>query len=502
MNGIIFLSGTSDKGDPMKNPIKIAASVLISFMFMISAPMAFANTTNEYNQKVAEAQAKINDLQNELNNAQENLESWMNSSNEQANLINDAQTAATQAEDALNEAANDYALKKNDYDSWYNNEVRIAEEEVVSAVNEVSEAADLVDVTYNNYFLAQSNADNAQAQMNQAQIDYDTKLINDGGAGTPAAGLVVDIYTGISRYGNPPQRSNITYTLCKTVTVSNINIDWGGGNIFGCGSDYVMLNYRGYITYPTTTKVYFQAPADDGFYMSINGQQIINDWSLKGCGANSTGMFSFTGGKSYAIDAWFYEWSGGACSTLNYRPITSNSYSVAPASFFTQGAVANLIKNPALLAILNNKIASYVQAVAVEEQANEVYLDAEDNYDGKYLNYIMLSQDLAGKNSILNQLEIITTDSENNWQICSDDKAVKDADLRDLKAEYGSTFNAIETAALRVDDLEAKLAQAKIDLKNIPKPTAAEKRKPKKVTPKPMADGAYVPRPTFAPVPK
>jgi F0F1-type ATP synthase membrane subunit b/b' len=486
----------------MKNPIKIAASVLISFMFMISAPMAFANTTNEYNQRVAEAQAKIDDLQNQLNNAQENLESWMNSSNQQANLINDAQTAATQAQDALDEAAENYALKKSDYDSWYNNEVRIAEEKVVNAVNEVSDAADLVDATYNDYFLAQTNADNAQAQMNQAQIDYDTKLINAGGAGKNTAGLVVDVYTGIARYGNPPQRSNVSYTLCKTVTVNNIDANWNGGDIFGCGSDYVMLNYRGYITYPTTTKVYFQAPADDGFYMSINGQQIINDWSLKGCGANSTGLFSFTGGKSYAIDAWFYEWGGGACSTLNYRPITSNSYSVAPPSFFTQGPVASLIKDPTLLAILNNKIASYVQAVAVEEQANEVYLDAEYNYDGKYLNYIMLSQDLAGKNSVLNQLEIITTDSENNWQICSDDSAVKDADLRDLKAQYGSTFNAIENAALQVDDLEARLAQAKIDLTNIPKPTAAEKRKPKKVTPKPMADAGYVPRATFAPSPK
>ena len=502
MNGIIFLSGTSDKGDPMKNPIKFAASLLITFMFMISAPMAFANTTNEYNQKVAEAQAKINDLQNQLNTAQANLDSWMNSSNEQANLINDAQTAATEAKDALDEAANNYALKKSDYDSWYNNEVIVAEQKVVNAINEVHAAADLVDVTYNSYFVAQQNADSAQVQMAQAQIDYDTKLINAGGSGDNAAGLVVDVYSGISRYGNPPSRSDITYTKCKTVTVSNIDANWGGGDIFGCGSDYIMLHYRGYITYPTTTKVYFQAPADDGFYMSINGQQVINDWSLKGCGANSTGLFSFTGGKSYAIDAWFYEWGGGACSTLNYRPITSNSYSVAPASLFTQGEVANMIKDPALLTILNNKTSLYVLAVASEEQANEVYLNAENNYDGKYLNYIMLNQDLAGKNSILNQLENITTDFENNWQVCSDDKAVKDADLRDLKAQYSSTFSGIETAALKIDDLEAKLAQAKIDLANIPKPSAAEKRKSKKVTPKPMADTAYVPRPTFAPDPK
>lgn len=485
----------------MKNPIKFAASLLIAFTFMISAPMAFANTTNEYNQKVAEAQAKINDLQNQLNNAQANLDSWMNSSNEQANLINNAQTAATQAQDALAEAANNYALKKNDYDSWYKNEVSVAEQKVLNAVNEVNSAAELVDNKYNNYVIAQQNADTAKIDMDQAQVNYDTKLINAGGNGKNA-GLVVDIYTGISRFGNPPSRSDVTYTKCKTITVNNIEANWGGGDIFGCGSDLIMLHYRGYITYPTTTKVYFQAPADDGFYMSIGGQQIINDWSLKGCGANSTGLFSFTGGKSYAIDAWFYEWTGGACSTLNYRPITSNSYTVAPASLFTQGEVVNLVKDPALLTILNNKTALYVQAVANEEQANQVYLDAENNYDGKYLNYIMLSQELAGKRSMLNQLDTITSNAENNWQICSDDKAVKDAILRDLKAQYSSTFSGIENAAKQVDDLEARLAQAKIDLVNIPKPSAAEKRKPKKVTSRPMADAAYVPRPTFAPDPK
>jgi hypothetical protein len=263
-----------------------------------------------------------------------------------------------------------------------------------------------------------------------------------------------------------------------------------------------MLHYKGYITYPTTTKVYFQAPADDGFYMSINGQPIINDWSLKGCGANSTGMFSFTGGKSYAIDAWFYEWTGGACSSLYYLPLNSNYWNVAPAEFFSQTAAVTLVKDPTLKAILDNKTAFYVQAVAVEEQANVVYLDAEINYDGKHLNYSMLSQELAAKRTVLNGHETVMNDSESNWQNRSDDKSVADANLRDLKAEYSTVFNAIQGAVANVDDLEARLAQAKVDLANIPKPTASSKRKPKKAVVKYFADGAYLPRATFVPSPK
>ena len=481
-----------------KFAVLFGVTLSVSFLFFSVNP-AMADSTTDYNNKVAEAQAKINDLQNQLNTAQANLDSWTNSSNAQADQINSAQTAVMEAQDALDAAEAAYNSDKSTYDSYFI-EVSAAEQTVAQAISEVNDAADLVDSTYSDYAVAQQNADTAQAAMDQAKNDYDTKLINAGGQGT-TPGLTVDVYTGINRNGNPPSRSDTVYTKCKTTTVSNIEANWGGGDILGCGSEYVMLHYKGYITYPTTTKVYFQNQADDGFYMSINGTQVINDWSLKGCGANSIGMFSFTGGKSYAIDAWFYEWTGGACSTLYYQPL-GGSWNVAPASLFSQTAAVTLVKDPALLAILNNKTALYVQAVAAEEQANQVYLNAETNYDGKYMTYAMLSQDLAGKRGVLNGYESVMNDSETNWQNRSDDNAVAAANLRDLKAEYSSTFEAIETAVQRVDDLEKQLSQAKIDLANIPKPTASDKRKPKKAVVKYFADGAYIPRATFAPDPK
>jgi len=483
----------------MKNLRKFStlfvATTSLFLMFGMASP-AMADSTTDYNQKVAEAQAKIQDLQNQLNNAQANLDSWTNSSNSQADLINSAQTAATEAKDALEAAVSDYNGKKANYDVAFA-DVKAAEVVVAQAVSEVNAAADVVDSIYNDYVTAQQNSDNAQAAMNQAQNDYNTKLINVGGTGnTP--GLKVDVYTGVSSKGNPPQKSDTVYTKCKTTTVSNIDANWGGGNILGCGSDYIMLHYRGYITYPTTTKVYFQAPADDGFYMSINGTQVINDWSLKGCGANSTGLFSFTGGKSYAIDAWFYEWGGGACSTLTYKPLNGSSYAVAPASFFTQDAVVTMVKDPALLAILNTKTALYVQAVAAEEQSSVVYQNASDVYDGKQTTYQYAEEELAGKKAVLVSLENVMNIAESTWQNSSDTKVEADANLRDLKAEYSSTFAAIESAAQQVDDLEAKVAQAKVDLENIPKPTAASKRKPKKNNPKYFADGAYLPRQAFS----
>jgi len=45
----------------MKNPFKVLLTILIAYMFMLTAPMAYADTTSDYNQKVSESTAKIDD---------------------------------------------------------------------------------------------------------------------------------------------------------------------------------------------------------------------------------------------------------------------------------------------------------------------------------------------------------------------------------------------------------------------------------------------------------
>jgi len=124
------------------------------------------------------------------------------------------------------------------------------------------------------------------------------------------------------------------------------------------------------------------------------------------------------------------------------------------------------------------------------------------DYDGKHLTYSMLSQDLSTKRSVLINYETVMNSAETNWQICSDNNAVANANLRDLKMQYASIFTAIENSVTKVDTLEKQLIQAKIDLSNIPKPTASGKRKPKKSAIKYYADGAYIQRGGFVPDPK
>jgi hypothetical protein len=184
----------------------------------------------------------------------------------------------------------------------------------------------------------------AQAAVSIAQTNYDTLLIPDTSTATTASGLTAKVYN--NTMSRTPDEAN----LCATLTVSQIASNWGSGSVLGCNSDRVTVHYYGTITVPNTGQYQFMNIADDGFYMTVNGQVVIDEWVDKGCnGAWGAGV-QLTAGTPYAIDAWFYENGGGACSTL-YVTEPSGNWQVTPAAWF--GATTpTMIKDPALLAVL------------------------------------------------------------------------------------------------------------------------------------------------------
>jgi hypothetical protein len=193
----------------------------------------------------------------------------------------------------------------------------------------------------------------AQAAVDQAQNDYDTKLIEttiDNEQPT-IPGLQADIYT--FNQENPyPNRNTSEHTFCKTITVNKIDKDWGGGDIEGCGSDFIIIHYTGFFTASTTDNYEFLGQADDGWYMTI-GDTVVNDnWVLKGCGGWWSQPIALEGGKSYPFDAWFYEYGGGACNQLLY--LNTLEWNIVPEEWFSQNEKAEIVKtkDPALLVIL------------------------------------------------------------------------------------------------------------------------------------------------------
>lgn len=165
----------------------------------------------------------------------------------------------------------------------------------------------------------------------------------DSASADAMPGLHIQAYTFDSQYEAPTPAQMTPCDMGQTV-VSQINADWGGDGPGGdCPVDFFAIHYWGYITSTEGGNIELSSYSDDGFRVSINGQSVIDDWTLHGCGGPS-GNFNFEPGVSYSIDAWMYEYGGGACSILNWNS-PANGFEVVPNSAFTQ--------TPAIVQTLN-----------------------------------------------------------------------------------------------------------------------------------------------------
>ena len=183
----------------------------------------------------------------------------------------------------------------------------------------------------------------------------------DSASADALPGLHIQAYTFDSQYEAPTPTQMTPCNMGQTV-VSQINADWGGDGPGGdCPTDFFAIHYWGFITSIDGGNIELTSYSDDGFRVSIGGQSVIEDWNLHGCGGPS-GTFNFEPGVSYPIDAWMYEYGGGACAILNWT--TPNSgFGVVPNSAFTQDSIPvvvvktlNAPKNVTVNSVTQNEI--------------------------------------------------------------------------------------------------------------------------------------------------
>lgn len=137
-------------------------------------------------------------------------------------------------------------------------------------------------------------------------------------------------------------RNDSAFTLCEGADTETGNIEFDGGAIYGCPQDdYVLVHYSGTITAPgeagQSRSVAFNMAADDGTSLAIDGQSVIESWTVKPC-SSATGETTMEAGKQVAIDAWYFEYRGGQCNGL-YWSIDGGEMTVVPPSAFTPGDV-------------------------------------------------------------------------------------------------------------------------------------------------------------------
>ncbi len=165
------------------------------------------------------------------------------------------------------------------------------------------------------------------------------------------ADIYYNTYQGTGAYPNMPYYGTgaLTYpTVLSTGTVTAINHNWGGGQVLNSGlSERVIVKYWGYIYVlgSGSQTLTFYNSSDDGFYMRINNQVVINDWQEQGPNYyNGSGSITLTGGQYYALEVWYYENGGGAVAQLYWNQSgtialvpTSSYYLTQPAPAYSSG---------------------------------------------------------------------------------------------------------------------------------------------------------------------
>lgn len=159
------------------------------------------------------------------------------------------------------------------------------------------------------------------------------------------ADLYYNTYQGTGALPNMPYYGTGTLnnpTVRSTGTVTAINHNWGGGAVLNSGlAERVIVKYWGFIFVPGTGSqtLTFYNSSDDGFYLRLNNQVVINNWAEQGPSFyNGSGSITLTGGQYYALEAWYYENGGGAAAQLFWNQTGSIALVPTTSYFLTQPA--------------------------------------------------------------------------------------------------------------------------------------------------------------------
>ena len=110
-------------------------------------------------------------------------------------------------------------------------------------------------------------------------------------------------------------RTPFTTGTCSTAgaTVSNISVNWDSSGPAGCNTDGFTSYYVGYIKAPYTGTVNFRVWSDDGFFLNIQGQNVISYTSdIAATFYNAAGSISMVANEVYRIEAWHHEYQSNS----------------------------------------------------------------------------------------------------------------------------------------------------------------------------------------------
>ena len=140
-------------------------------------------------------------------------------------------------------------------------------------------------------------------------------------------------------------RDESKYQACPEGTPTSVStIDDGplGSITSACQAEFIAVHYTGFVTVPGNpgddVAVKFKVAKDDTFFMTVDGNTVIDAWNNTGC-EWVEGSTTLKAGQQYPLDAWFTQYGGGICNQMTWS-LNGGEFEIVPQSALSRAAAA------------------------------------------------------------------------------------------------------------------------------------------------------------------
>ena len=138
-------------------------------------------------------------------------------------------------------------------------------------------------------------------------------------------------------------RDESKYKACPENTPTSVStIDNGPLTAItkACRGEFIAVHYTGFVTVPGNVgedvAVKFKVAKDDTFFLTIDGQTVVDAWKNTGC-AWVEGSTTLKAGQQYPLDAWFTQYGGGICNQMTWS-LNGGGFEIVPQSSLARAA--------------------------------------------------------------------------------------------------------------------------------------------------------------------
>jgi hypothetical protein len=276
-------------------------------------------------------------------------------------------------------------------------------------------------------------------------------------------------------YNNAPPLPTQGETPLHSQNVPNIDFQWNSGQVLDSGrSEDVLVKFEGNIMVPEDNWYTFYAPADDGVKLNIAGMNLIDDWYDKGGGGSISDPMWIRAGILYPTTLYYYENGGGAWVQF-YSQVDGGNMEIVPASWFGERTVTETIYQPV---VKYQEVTYYTEETVYDEVIvyDEITL-FRDEIRFREEDIIVRVPDEDAEAPLIKNPELLPAVTEASTKVFTAEQNLLLAvsDQTDAKKDYDTSLatqteksGIIESASFDVTNKQEELIVAQQELDSIP----------------------------------